>query len=223
MSEAERIVGLYRRHAHAFVRDRGRSLFEAPWLDRFRALMPQDASVLDIGCGTGEPLARYLTERGCRVTGIDAAPEMIALCRDRFPAGDWRVADMRALALGHTFDGLLAWDSFFHLDHDDQRRMLPVFRLHAVPRAALMFTSGPAHGEAIGAFEGEPLYHASLDPEEYRALLDAAGFEVVAHRSEDPDCGGHTVWLARLGPDQRPRTACSTRRSGISHIRATAA
>lgn len=218
-SDAERIIGLYGRHAHAFVRDRGRNLFEAPWLDRFRALMPEDAAVLDIGCGTGEPLARYLTERGCRVTGIDAAPEMIAMCRDRFPDGDWRVADMRTLSLGRTFDGLLAWDSFFHLDHDDQRRMFPVFRPHAAPGAALMFTSGPSHGEAVGAFEGEPLYHASLDPEEYRALLDANDFVVVAHAVEDPDCGGHTVWLAR----QRVRTACSTRRSGISHISATAA
>lgn len=197
-SDAERIVGLYRRHAHAFARDRGRSLFEAPWLDRFRALMPEGASVLDIGCGTGEPLARYLTERGCRVAGIDAAPEMIALCRDRFPDGDWRVADMRTLSLGRKFDGLLAWDSFFHLAHDDQRRMFPIFRDHAAPHAALMFTSGPSHGEAIGVFEDEPLYHASLDPEEYRALLDAAGFEVLARRSGDPDCGGHTVSLARL-------------------------
>jgi len=32
---------------------------------------------------------------------------------------------------------------------------------------------------------------------EYRQLISANGFGVVAHRAEDPDCGGHTVWLAR--------------------------
>jgi hypothetical protein len=36
-----------------------------------------------------------------------------------------------------------------------------VFRRHAAPKAALMFTSGPAAGEAIGAYRGEPLYHAA--------------------------------------------------------------
>ena len=61
-----------------------------------------------------------------------------------------------------------------------------------------MFTSGPAHGEAIGSYRGEPLYHASLDAAEYRALFSANGFDVVAHVVEDPDCGGHTVWLAQL-------------------------
>lgn len=61
-----------------------------------------------------------------------------------------------------------------------------------------MFTSGPAVGEAIGAYRGEPLYHASLDEAEYRLLLREQGFEVVSHSVEGPDCGGHTVWLAQL-------------------------
>ena len=68
----------------------------------------------------------------------------------------------------------------------------------AAARAALMFTSGPAHGEAIGSYRGEPLYHASLDAAEYRTLLSANGFEVMAHMVEDPNCGHHTIWLAQL-------------------------
>lgn len=63
-----------------------------------------------------------------------------------------------------------------------------------------MFTSGPAHGEAIGTFEGEALYHGSLAPEEYRTLLAENGFAVVDHVVEDPSCGGHTIWLAQAGP-----------------------
>lgn len=61
-----------------------------------------------------------------------------------------------------------------------------------------MFTSGPAHGEAIGSYQGEPLYHASLDAAEYHSLLRANGFAVVAHVVEDPDCDKHTIWLAQL-------------------------
>src|SRR5215470_19835917 len=94
-----------------------------------------------------------------------------------------------------TREQVLAWDSFFHLRQDDQRAMFAIFRRHAAPKAALMFTSGPQHGEAIGTYQGEPLYHASLAPDEYRALLDERGFEVVAHVAEDPGCGGRTIWL----------------------------
>ena len=143
-------------------------------------------------------MGRYLVEQGCALTGVDSAPEMIAVCKDRLPEQMWYVADIRSLSLGRVFDGILAWDSFFHLCPDDQRRMFPVFRTHAAPRAALMFTSGPSYSVAMGTFEGEPLYHASLDGAEYRTLLDENDFTVVAHVVEDPACGGHTIWLAQL-------------------------
>jgi hypothetical protein len=108
------------------------------------------------------------------------------------------LADMRGLALGESFDGVLAWDSFFHLTPDDQRGMFATFKAHSRKGTALMFTSGPEYGEAIGSYRGEELlYHASLGPDEYRALLATTGFEVVAHKTEDRTCGGHTVWLAR--------------------------
>ena len=199
-STAEQIIGLYRRHARTWALKRANQrggLMEAAWIDRFLGLLPPCPSVLDIGCGSGEPIARHLAERGCKVTGVDSAPEMIAICQDNLPQQSWGLADMRSLSLGRNFDGILAWDSFFHLCQDDQRRMFPIFRSHAAPRAALMFTSGPAHGEAIGAFEGEALYHASLDGADYHALLDENDFAVVAHMVEDPTCGHHTVWLAQ--------------------------
>ncbi len=76
--------------------------------------------------------------------------------------------------------------------------MFPIFRMHAAPHAALMFTSGPSHSETIGAYRGEPLYHASLDEAEYQSLLDQNGFTLVSHVADDPHCDRHTVWLARL-------------------------
>jgi trans-aconitate methyltransferase len=197
-SDSDKIIDLYERNAHHYVTDRrGVGWDESAWLDRFAALLPQHATVLDIGCGCGEPIARYIIERGFAVDGVDSSPTLISVCRERFPKRRWHVADMRTLALGRTFHGLLAWDSFFHLSHDDQRQMFRIFRLHASTGTALLFTSGTSHGVAMGSYHGEPLYHASLAPQEYRALLESNGFRVVAHVVEDATCGGHTVWLAQ--------------------------
>jgi SAM-dependent methyltransferase len=198
-SEAGQIIDIYQRKALDWVRDRERpgGLMEKSWLDRFRALLSPAGSILDIGCGSAAPISRYLVEAGHPVAGVDSSATLIDLCRDRFPAHEWIVADMRKLALGRSFDGIIAWDSFFHLCPDDQRQMFPIFQQHAASDAALMFTSGLAHGEAIGSFEGDLLYHASLDPAEYRSLLDQHGCRVVSHVAEDPDCGRHTIWLAQ--------------------------
>ena len=195
--EADRIIGLYERHAASFDVDRRRNSMERPWLDRFLSLMAPGGSILDLGCGMGEPIARYFIRAGYQVTGVDSSAAMIALCQSRFPQACWVVADMRGLSIAQTF-GIIAWDSFFHLRPDDQRAMFPVFRGHAAPRAALMFTSGARAGAAIGTYQEEPLYHASLDPAEYRAQLAAHGFSVLSYVPEDPACGHHTIWLARL-------------------------
>jgi SAM-dependent methyltransferase len=194
---ASRIIDLYRRHADAWTTARGTKLSERAWIERFADMLRRGAEVLDIGCGSGEPIARYLAGSGHPVFGVDSSPEMVALFRANLPGETAEVADMRSLKLNRGYGGLIAWDSFFHLKPHDQRRMFPVFRDHAEPNAPLLFTSGPAFGEAIGTLEGEPLYHASLDPDEYRSLLDQNSFDVMAHVAEDPDCGGHTVWLAR--------------------------
>ena len=104
---------------------------------------------------------------------------------------------MRSLALARRFEGVLAWDSFFHLKPDDQRAMFAVFAAHAAPSAVLALNTGPAHGEVIGSYRGDPLYHASLDAGEYKSLLAQSGFAVLVHSAEDRRAGGRTVWLAR--------------------------
>ena len=113
------------------------------------------------------------------------------------PDQEWIVGDMRALALGRRFQGILAWDSFFHLQHEDQRSMFRVFAVHAAPAAILMFNAGFDHGEIISSYRGDPLFHASLDTSEYQSLVADAGFELIEHSINDPAKGGRIVWLAR--------------------------
>jgi hypothetical protein len=129
--------------------------------------------------------------------GVDSSPTLIARCREKFPQQKWLVADMRYFRL--RTDTVDYWPGIaFSTCHP----MISVecfrfFKRHAAPDAALMFTSGPSHGEAVGSYAGEPLYHASLAEEEYRRLLEDIGFLVVSHVSEDTECSGHTVWLAQ--------------------------
>lgn len=177
----------------------GSPLMEKKYLDAVISHLPKAGSVLDLGCGIGRPLAEYFYSRGYTVMGVDGAPNMIEKARAFRPEGRWIVADMRTLALGEQFDACLAWDSFFHLTPEEQRPMFPIFRDHLKSGGVLLFTSGPDAGVAIGSMNDQEVYHSSLSTAEYRALLDANGFTVLDHRVEDPECGKHTVWLARKG------------------------
>ena len=196
----EDVIPTYDREGPAWAETRDRRLTEKPWLDRALAIAPHPRGhrrVLDLGCGAGRPIAEYLLDRGCMVTGVDASRPMIELFARVVPKAIALHADMRTLRLSETFDLVLAWDSFFHLAPEDQRAMFPVFAAHAAPGGVLLFTAGPRAGDAIGTLGESPLYHASLDPEEYRALLAENGFEELGYWPEDPACEGHTIWMAR--------------------------
>ncbi|ODP37399.1 class I SAM-dependent DNA methyltransferase [Sphingomonas turrisvirgatae] len=196
----DRIAALYQRHAHAFDAARRRSFLERPWLERFARALPVGGNILDLGCGGGEPIARFLCDRGFHMTGVDIAPSMIQLARTRFFRHRWVESDMRSFAAdAATFDGVIAWSSLFHLDAAAQQRMIPRIAAWLKPGGIAMFNAGPERGVRIGEFEGEALYHASLSPAEYRAAFASCGLAELAYRAEDPQCGGVTVWLvARL-------------------------
>ncbi|MFN3145904.1 MAG: class I SAM-dependent methyltransferase [Paracoccaceae bacterium] len=193
----EDILPTYERRAAGFAAHRSRDLFERDWLDRMWAAAP-GRRVLDLGCGPGVPIATYLAGLGAEITGVDGAAAMVALFRRALPGHSVVQADMRALDLDRRFDAILAWNSFFHLSATDQRAMFAVFAAHAAPGAALMFTCGPDAGEATGQVEGDPVYHASLSPEDYEDGLASAGFRTLDWRPEDPGCAGHSVRLARF-------------------------
>lgn len=193
---AAETLQIYEREAARFDAARSGALFERAWLARLTATLTPGASVLDVGCGTGEPIARHLMERRFGVTGVDGAAAMLALARRRLPGGTWMRADMRTLDLGETFGAVLAWDSFFHLTVEEQCTTLPRLARHVAPGGRLLLTVGPAAGVAIGSVGESAVFHASLELSQYAAILEAAGMRVIGFTARDEDCGGHTVLLA---------------------------
>ncbi|MET0307172.1 MAG: class I SAM-dependent methyltransferase [Sphingomonas sp.] len=193
----DRIAEHYERNAHAFDAARRGQFVEKPWLDRFLLGAPRNARLLDLGCGSGEPIDRYLIDRGHRLTGVDISATMIGLARTRFPKHHWLNGDMRTTPIDGGFDGALAWDSLFHLRGADQSAMIARIAACLLPGGMLLFNTGPAKGEVIGCQFDEPLYHASLDPAEYRALFAELGLIEIAFAPDDFATGGRSIWLAR--------------------------
>ena len=196
----ERTIAVYETHAAEWDRNRTRFLREKAWLNKFTQSLQPGASLLDVGCGAGEPISGYLVAQKYAVTGIDSSQAMIEICRSRLSDAVWIVMDMRELALEHQFDGIIAWDSFFHLKPDEQRSTLQEFIQHLRPGGALLLTVGHEAGEVLGTVEGQAVYHSSLSPQEYKSILSSAGFQHIEMSLKDETCD-RSVLLARgYGP-----------------------
>ena len=98
-----------------------------------------EKSVLDIGCGAGRTAAALMR---CSETylGIDYSPEMVSACRSRYPEGDFREGDVRAMPeLGaESFDFVLvAYNGLDYMDHGE--RLLALGEIRRVLRPAGLF------------------------------------------------------------------------------------
>ncbi len=82
-----------------------------------RFLVPEGASVLEIGCGTGDLLAALQPGRG---VGIDISPQMVKKAQQNYPDLDFRVDDFEDLQIEETFDYIIIAETIGHVDDIQQ-------------------------------------------------------------------------------------------------------
>lgn len=168
------------------------------YVDRLCKRLPAAGLVLDLGCGTGLPLSRRLVERGFQIHGLDASPRMIEHARYNVPQGTFEIGDIASWTPTRTFDGILAWDSLFHLEPPNH---VPVLRtLHADLRSGgvILFTAGGREGEIRSSMLGREFYYSSLSTKDYSDVLLRIGFTVLS-LEKDPPGEEHIVVIAVKG------------------------
>ena len=172
---------------------------ERIYVDRFIALATPGTHVLDLGCGTGIPIARYLIDHGFRVTGVDSSHAMLALARGHCPEAELVLGDMTELALEGPFGGIVAWDSVFHVPRARHARLFGEMSRLLAPGAPLLLSVGGSEGEFTAEMLGVDLSYGGYTPEESRRLLESRRFEVLLAETDDPTARGHVAILCRKG------------------------
>lgn len=98
--------------------------FDRELLDRFATTFNADDTVCDIGCGPAH-VARYLSQRGVKVIGIDLSPEMVAQARALNPSLEIRQGNMLGLDVpNESWAGVVAFYSIIHIPRNDVVRAL---------------------------------------------------------------------------------------------------
>lgn len=140
--------------------------------------------VLDVGCNTGELTARLATLQ-CRTTGLDLNPDAIAIARERFPTGDFRVGSLPPFdATG--FDAIVASHLIEHLPDPDE--FLRAARQRLRPGGRLVLATPNRHAwisRLCGApFFDDPTHVRLYTARELRQRLRLAGFEQIITRTK---------------------------------------
>jgi len=156
-------------------------------------VLPQGATVLDLGCGTGVPISQVLMRRGCQVFGVDASPSMVAAFRARFPDVPVQCAAVEESDFfRRTFDAVVAWGLFFLLEEEVQLRLIAKIGPVLNSGGWLLFT---AHREFLSWNDAmTERASVSLGYDAYREAIEAAGMAIVETRLDE---GENHYYIAR--------------------------
>jgi 2-polyprenyl-3-methyl-5-hydroxy-6-metoxy-1,4-benzoquinol methylase len=143
--------------------------------------LPEGASVVDIGCGTGLPITEVLVERGFEVYGVDASPSMVAAFRANFPGVPVECeAAEESSFFGRTFDAVVSWGLFFLLEEETQLRLITKVAGALRPGGRFLFTSPEQICTWTDGMSDQ--LSLSLGYEAYKAALAAEGLALTGTR-----------------------------------------
>ena len=148
----------------------------------YRNRIPDGASVLEIGCGTGSLLHALRPSRGL---GVDISPAMVEIAISKFPSLTFRIADAEAFDPGETFDYVIIPDVVEHLGDPQAMFRSALKACHPGTRVIVtcanpLWTPILHLAERLGLKmpEGE---HRWLPADVLRRLAGDAGFDLVEY------------------------------------------
>ena len=87
------------------------------FMNKILCLVSPNATLLDVGCGTGKPTASTIVASGRKVHGIDFSPKMVSICRQQIPEGSFEEVDILEYCPSSPFDAVLATYSLLNFSH----------------------------------------------------------------------------------------------------------
>jgi ubiquinone/menaquinone biosynthesis C-methylase UbiE len=162
-------------HATRHVYDNRKELVE------LANLLPENAKVLDVGCGAGVPVAEFLVRSGFDVTGIDFSENMLKLARKNVSKARFIKKDMTKLDFeDNSFDGLTAFYSIIHVPKEKHFPLFQSFHRILKPNGIMLICMGPDEWEATDDYHGAKMFWSHYSPEKSLQLVKDAAFRIVS-------------------------------------------
>ena len=166
-----------------------------------RENLPPASAIVDVGCGSGVPIAAALIEDGFKLFGIDASSSLLAAFRDRFPGAPAACEAAQDSAYFHRdFDAAVAIGLLFLLSEEDQCRVIHRVAQVLRPGGRFLFSAPRevcAWQDLLTGRESRSLGRA-----EYERHLEAAGLRLAGCSLDEG--GNHYFDAARSSMEIDP-------------------
>jgi len=157
----------------------------------FSSQLPENAKVLDAGCGTGVPIAQYLVQSGFKVVGIDISKAMISTAQENVPGASFQQMNMTSVDFPpESFDGLISTYAIIHTPREKHTDMFKSFYKILKPQGFMLVSVASWEWEEIADYMGVDMYWSHYSSSKTESLIATAGFDIDFGRTIES--GGET-------------------------------
>jgi cyclopropane fatty-acyl-phospholipid synthase-like methyltransferase len=178
-------------------------------LEELAEVLPEEARVLELGCGAGVPATQWLASRKFRVTAVDVSAQQLELARLCVRKANLIKADMLDLRFPpESFDAVVSFYAIIHVPREEHRTLLGRIYNWLRPGGAFLATWAMSDWEGIEEnWEGwgAPMWWSHFDAETNLDMLREAGFAI--ERADVRESGGEEsrderwLWVLARKPD----------------------
>ncbi len=193
----------YNKIAEKYYQDR--DLFKnKKEIENFIEQLPDDAVVLDIGCGGGVPVLKLLVEKGYSTKGIDFSKGMLELARKNVPEAKLILGDiMKTDFESESLDGIISTYAIIHI-HRSHHPVLYLKIYNWLKQGGVMLVS-TAKDECDEDYSTNDYYGAHMvwshpPARESLQMIRNAGFEILFDRQVTTGDETH-LWILSKKPN----------------------
>lgn len=180
--------------AYARLEEEGAEWPRMRWLRKLLNRLEPGSSVLDLGCGSGDP-ADVEIAKTHQVTGVDISETQIRLAKINVPTERFIHSDLGSVAFPvESFDAVISFYTLEHLPRDEHRNVFE--RIAQWLKAGGYFLLCTEANESAGVqaeWLGVSMFFSFFDSETLKHLIQEVGFEILEAATETQLEGGHEV------------------------------
>ena len=162
-----------------------------PLAELFCEKLPENASILDLGSGTGIPFARYFVDKGFKVFGIDISAQMVQISQKNVPNAEFREISMTELEYVNKFDGVFSNYSMLLLNpqlfKDVAKKIVKSLKINGLLYLALnepREESTNLDEDIVVRIMGEEMYSRAYSEEEILTIFSPLGLNLIKRHRE---------------------------------------
>ncbi len=169
------------------------------YLEKLNKLLKPNSLILDLGCGAGKPIDKWLIIKGHKVIGIDISEKQIELARKNAPQGQFKVKDMSDLQeKEYQVDAVVSFYTIFHIPRETHQNLFKKIASFLQKNGLILVTMGANEWEGKEQdFHGTEMYWSHYGADKNRKIIQNAGFDILLDEIDEGANERHQIVIAK--------------------------